>query len=178
MQTESEFLLTSADNIFVNVSSIEEGDNPYYDPALNSAERVLRIMRGERCGTVSSLYQEWAAALQFPSYAIGAGWDSFHECVIDLDWPIFASAERITLYQTHTSRVLCREPQERSSFFEIMRVASGRFVDGRRRGALTLDSPPRVDARLSIVFHSIPEELPALAALLREHEIYVTIPHV
>ncbi len=175
MQTESEFLLTSVDNIFVYAA--EGCDGPYYDPALNSAERVLRIMRGERCGTVSSLYQEWAAALQFPSYATGGRWDSFHECVIDLDWPIFASAERITLYQTHTSRVLCREPQERSSFFEIMRVAPGRFVDGRRRDALTLDCPPRVDARLSIVFHSIPEELPAVVALLREHEVYVTIPH-
>ncbi len=34
---------------------------------------------------MSSLFDEWAAALQFPYY-FGHNWDAFDECIADLGW--------------------------------------------------------------------------------------------
>jgi hypothetical protein len=46
---------------------------------------AIRFIRGHRCDTVDRLYQEWAAALQFPWY-FGWNWDAFDECIRDLEW--------------------------------------------------------------------------------------------
>lgn len=46
---------------------------------------VTRIMRGNRCADIGRLFQEWAAALQFPYY-FGGNWDAFEECLGDLNW--------------------------------------------------------------------------------------------
>jgi hypothetical protein len=45
----------------------------------------VRTLRGRKMRTVPSLFDEWAAALQFPSY-FGENWAAFDECVSDMDW--------------------------------------------------------------------------------------------
>lgn len=46
---------------------------------------VVRILRGERMKDVDSLWDEFAAALQFPHY-FGYNWPAFDECLADLKW--------------------------------------------------------------------------------------------
>lgn len=46
---------------------------------------VVRFLRGRKMQTVQSLYDESAAALQFPYY-FGGNWPAFDECLGDLDW--------------------------------------------------------------------------------------------
>jgi hypothetical protein len=46
---------------------------------------VVRFLRGRKMDTVQSLFDEFAAALQFPYY-FGENWPAFDECLADLEW--------------------------------------------------------------------------------------------
>src|SRR4051794_24484168 len=46
-------------------------------------KRVVRLVRGRKCDTQESLFDEWAAALQFPDY-FGENWDAFADCLRDV----------------------------------------------------------------------------------------------
>lgn len=46
-------------------------------------KRVARTIRGKKCMTKEALFDEFAAALQFPPY-FGGNWDGFADCFRDL----------------------------------------------------------------------------------------------
>lgn len=53
---------------------------------LDAAPHVAaRLVRGPKARTVAALYDEMAAALQFPLY-FGENWDALHDCLGDLAW--------------------------------------------------------------------------------------------
>src|SRR5437879_2485828 len=54
--------------------------------ALNLPEQLLvRVLRGQKMSTPAGLFDEFAAALQFPYY-FGENWNAFDECINDLEW--------------------------------------------------------------------------------------------
>jgi hypothetical protein len=46
---------------------------------------AARLIRGRKSATAHALFDEAAAALQFPYY-FGENWDAFFDCVTDLEW--------------------------------------------------------------------------------------------
>ncbi len=46
---------------------------------------LVRAIRGRKSRSPENLFDEFAAALQFPSY-FGENWDAFADCISDLDW--------------------------------------------------------------------------------------------
>ena len=46
---------------------------------------TVRTLRGQKMRTVKSLFDETAAALQFPYY-FGENWPALNECLADMDW--------------------------------------------------------------------------------------------
>lgn len=46
---------------------------------------TVRRLRGRKMRTVTALFDETAAALQFPDY-FGENWNAFDECLSDMDW--------------------------------------------------------------------------------------------
>ena len=46
---------------------------------------AVRFLRGKKMATAQSMFDEFAAAMQFPFY-FGSNWAAFDECMADLAW--------------------------------------------------------------------------------------------
>lgn len=82
---------------------------------------VVRVLRGAKMATASALFDEVAAALQFPLY-FGENWDALDECLADLGW--LPRTHGFVLVIVDAGRVLEAEP-------DLLRV----FVDSLVRAA-------------------------------------------
>lgn len=74
--SDSSALLT----IEADVKSVTEAVMSWRDAGL-----TVRSVRGRKMRTVRGLFDEMAAALQFPYY-FGENWPAFNECLADMDW--------------------------------------------------------------------------------------------
>ena len=69
---------------------------------------VVRVVRGHKMRTTTALFDEFAAALQFPDY-FGENWNALDECLADLSW---MPADRYVVIITRASEVLADESKE------------------------------------------------------------------
>jgi len=71
---------------------------------------VARSVRGKKMRTTDGLFDEFAAALQFPWY-FGENWDAFDECLADMDsWLLPTAGIAVLVYDA--AQVLVDEPAE------------------------------------------------------------------
>ena len=75
---------------------------------------VIRVIRGQRCVDERELFQEFAAAFQFPYY-FGHNWDALDECLGDLDWlpgatyiVVITNSDRVLSSSPGSLPILCR----------------------------------------------------------------------
>ena len=77
-------------------------------PKYSRLRVIVRFLRGKKMASLSSLYDEFGAALQFPYY-FGENWDAFSECITDLEW---IPADVYVLVITDSQSVLAEESDE------------------------------------------------------------------
>jgi hypothetical protein len=94
--------------------------------AVNRKPRtVARFLRGRKMRTAAALFDEFAAALQFPSY-FGENWDALDECLADLSW---LPADRYLIAITSAPEVLdVASPADRQLFWDLLKRAAGEQV--------------------------------------------------
>ncbi|WP_069163627.1 barstar family protein [Nocardia altamirensis] len=80
---------------------------------------VVRELRGAKMRTVARLFDEFAAALQFPYY-FGDNKDSFDECLRDLD-DFVGDATGYVVVVRDSGHLLAEAPTERTWFGEAIR---------------------------------------------------------
>ncbi|MFC6009572.1 barstar family protein [Nocardia lasii] len=86
------------------------------------ADYRVRELRGAKMRTVAELFDEFAAAFQFPYY-FGANKDAFDECLRDLDDFIGDTAGYVVAVRT-AADLLADQPTERAWFDSAMRDAA------------------------------------------------------
>lgn len=89
---------------------IQTDESTLYDRALaviTGAPKVaVRWIRGRKSRSLSSFFDESAAALQFPYY-FGENWSAFDECINELSW---LPAEAYVLLFSNADLLLCDAP--------------------------------------------------------------------
>ncbi|MGW4770299.1 barstar family protein [Nocardia sp. NPDC004278] len=83
---------------------------------------VVRELRGRKMRTTAGVFDEFAAAFQFPYY-FGANKDAFDECLRDLD-DFVGSATGYVAVIRDSAELLVDELEERDWFAETMRDAA------------------------------------------------------
>lgn len=122
---------------------------------LGGGQAVVRFLRGNKMQTAPQLFDEFAAALQFPYY-FGENWNALSECLADLEW---LPGGPCVLLIMNALELLAREPEEAlAMFFDLLEVAAEAWT-------VVEDSPVERPARpFHVVFQCSPEyEAPFLA---------------
>jgi hypothetical protein len=79
-----------------------------------------RWLRASKMRTANALFDEFAAALQFPPY-FGENWDALDECLNDLDW---LEGDSAALFILNADLLLTDAPPEDGRIlFEILQAA-------------------------------------------------------
>ncbi|HLS77471.1 MAG TPA: barstar family protein [Nocardia sp.] len=86
---------------------------------------VVRELRGDRMRTVAGLFDEWAAAFQFPYY-FGGNKNAFDECLRDLDDFVGEAAGYVAVVRD-AAELLADQLEEREWFAEAVRDAAERW---------------------------------------------------
>src|SRR5580700_5705891 len=76
---------------------------------LDGRQVVVRFLRGQKMQTAPQLFDEFAAALQFPYY-FGENWNALWECLTDLEW---LPGDAYILFLTDAECLLDRESSEK-----------------------------------------------------------------
>ena len=77
----------------------------------NQLRVVVRFLRGRKMLRLGCLFDEFAAALQFPYY-FGENWSAFDECITDLEW---LPGDAYILVIIDSEAVLSKEDKEQFS---------------------------------------------------------------
>jgi hypothetical protein len=88
---------------------------------LPASNAVCRFLRGRKATRQASLFDEMAAALQFPYY-FGENWDAVDECLADLEW---LPADAYVLCFSEAGRLMADEaPAQRLQLFNVLQTAA------------------------------------------------------
>jgi hypothetical protein len=119
---------------------------------------VARVVRGAKCRSSHALFDEFAAAWQFPPY-FGENWDALDECLADLEW---LRAQAYVLIVADALQLLDEEPTDTFRLFvEIV-------ADIARERSEDEGEPGRPPASFHVVFHAEPGDESALSERLTE----------
>ncbi|MGH3496019.1 MAG: barstar family protein [Nocardioidaceae bacterium] len=93
---------------------------------------VVRAIRGRKARTLDRLFDEFAAALQFPYY-FGENWAAFRDCVSDLDWLPFRPGVVVVVHGA--DEVLAdAHPAELTILVQTLATASEEFAEAVNEG--------------------------------------------
>jgi hypothetical protein len=119
-----------------------EEESCQYAYRLNYEERsefAVRLARGSKMKRVNDLFNEFAAAFQFPCY-FGENWAAFDECLRDLTW---LPAKGYILVIPNTASVLQDEPADIATFLRTLdRVCSSWASEPHAEFPSKLDPTP------------------------------------
>jgi RNAse (barnase) inhibitor barstar len=110
---------------------------------------ACRTIRGQKARTTQALFDEFAAALQFPYY-FGENWDAFDECLTDLEW--LPADGYVLLIQNSTHLLETETSDRRSTFFQVLER------DGREWGTPAAGQFPRPAKSFHVLLQCTSEE--------------------
>ena len=126
---------------------------------------VVRTIRGAKAVTEGELFNELAAALQFPFY-FGENWNAIDECLSDLEW---LSGDAYVLFFTDSPQLLAQDPPSRLGLlWQVLESVAVESAHPRHEGAAraarpfhvvfqcTQEEETSMQTRLQAIGHSLP----------------------
>jgi hypothetical protein len=89
---------------------------------------VVRALQGRKMQTAGGVFDEMAAALQFPPY-FGENWDALDECLSDLEWLPADAYVFVILGAVHLLQH--EKPEVRRVFWETLEGAAHEWAQAR-----------------------------------------------
>jgi len=133
-----------------------------WDFAKSARHAVARVIRGQKARTTNDLFDEVAAALQFPCY-FGENWNAFDECLADLEW---LPANAYAIFITNSMQLLDKENvDEQHRFFNILARQS------REWSMPAVGEHPRPAKAFHIVLQCAKEDEAALTQKLQASKV-------
>ena len=163
--TESELKSVNTGGFYLTVGRERDFDIFINKTFKDSNVVVSRIIRGRRCSTSESLFQEFAAALQFPYY-FGNNWDAFDECIADLSW---LPADKYLLFCTDLDRILSENANDLNTFFILIKDA---ILEWSKNNEFRKASP------FLIIFHCEKENEKRCLKILEEESIQPSLRYL
>jgi hypothetical protein len=153
------FLHAKAPHLHLLVATPSTASDLMWSWQQTEGKRVaVRALRGNKMATAARLFDEFAAALQFPYY-FGENWDAFDECLRDLEW---LEADAYVIVITHAQQVLdCEPPEELQLFFKLLEATAREWGDPKEHDS---KGPPKP---FHVVLQCTEEEVPAVKARLK-----------
>jgi hypothetical protein len=106
--------------------------------AWQEARFVVRTVRGRKMHQKPGLFDEFAAALQFPDY-FGENWAAFDECLSDLEW--LPREAGYVLVVTEPAEVLQESPADFEILVQVLGSTVMEWATAKEAGAWW-DRPP------------------------------------
>lgn len=113
--------------VVTDVTDVETEALGWADAAL-----VVRAVRGRKARTLEGLFDEFAAAFQFP-YHFGENWAAFRDCMSDLDWLPFEPGVVVLVYDADEVLVDAH-PAELPTFVRTLATAAEEFAEPVNEG--------------------------------------------
>ncbi len=88
---------------------------------------LVRGIRGRKTRALDGLFDEFAAAFQFP-YHFGENWSAFRDCVSDLDWLPFQSGVVLLVYDA-VEVLVDTVPAELARLVQTLAVTAEQFAE-------------------------------------------------
>jgi hypothetical protein len=107
----------------IHVLSVAEAEKLLQLPS-EKTPIVVRRIRGHKAKSTATLFDEMAAALQFPSY-FGENWNALDECLNDLEW--LAGDAYLLVIERAPDLLALESPAEFQSFFHVLGRASAEW---------------------------------------------------
>lgn len=133
------------------VIGVLDGETDGLRYALPEAGYLVREVRGAKMPTVARLYDEFAAAFQFPAY-FGENKDAFDECMRDLDDFLVDRAGEVAGYVVvvrDADELLRDQPRELAWFVEAMAFYAEHWRAREVGFAVVLSGAIEVDTKLA-----------------------------
>ncbi|MBU4017001.1 barstar family protein [Patescibacteria group bacterium] len=157
-------LLSIKEGKFYLVSSRERDIDIFKDKlSSDKPDIVVRFFRGSKCRSKESLYQEFAAALQFPYYAVDQNWDGFDEGINDLNW---LPANKYVMIITNFNEVLSDNHQDLDIFMDILKDTISNWTKETRNNI-----PNQTPVAFTIILHCRPDEEKNCMEILKKENI-------
>jgi hypothetical protein len=112
---------------------------------------VVRFLRGKKMTTVQSMFDEFAAALQFPYY-FGNNGNAFDECLTDLSW-LPATTYVLTIFDS--ADLLAKEPTQLPLFIDAFEQTCVQWSTPIANG----ESWDRPAVPFHVIFHCVADDM-------------------
>ncbi|MGL6236213.1 MAG: barstar family protein [Segniliparus sp.] len=91
---------------------------------------IVRFIRGEKATTKADLFDEFAAALQFP-FHFGHNWDALSDSLADLDWLGVAFGYYVVIW--NADKFLAGDADSLQAFASIVQDANVTWTNSQRK---------------------------------------------